>query len=370
MTDNKARAPVSLNVQQPFYQDDEISLYELWSIIKKGQLLFFSVAAVALIIVGLYMVFATRVYESKIIFTPPHDRNILPLNVEAMLGASGPVRQLSAEGVYSLFLNNLSSYNIRMEFFRQNDLENYFRKDENATEAEMFEKYFDEKLAIVLPDKKQKSPQASLSFLVDDAALSAKWVNAFVSLVKERTVTDLVADIEFSIQTRIQHIKQEVTSKRKTAFDRRQDSISRLSEAVVVAESLNIVSRMDAGKQAGSSTGVAINTADIPLYMRGTKALNAEIQVLKKRVSDDPFIRELRSLEERLVELESISIDRRQLSPVTIDKLAVSPYKPKSPKLVLVLGIGLVVAVFLGLFAVFLVHAYRLSKQKNEVATQ
>ncbi len=360
---------MSLSTQQLPYQDDEISLYELWLVIKKGKLLFCSVAGVALIIVGLYMVFAPRVYESKIIFTPPYDRNVLALNAETMLGVTGPVRRLSTSSVYSLFLDDLSSHNLRMEFFRQNNLENYFRKNENATEAEIFDKYFDEKLTVVLPDKKQKSPQASLSLLVDDAVLSAKWANAFVALVKERTISDLVSDIEFSIKTRIQYIKQEVSSKRKTAFDRRQDSISRLSEAVVVAESLNIVSRLDTGGQAVSSAGVAINTADIPLYMRGSQALNAEIQALKKRVSDDPFIRDLRGLEERLVELESISIDRKQLSPVTIDKLALPPYKPKSPKLVLILAIGLVLAVFSGLFAVFLTHAYRLSKQKIGIAT-
>ena len=361
---------MSLNIQSPSYQDDEISLYELWLVVKKGKLLFCSVAGVVLIVMGLYMVFAPRAYESKIIFMPPHDREVLALNAEAMLGITGPVRQLSTSSVYNLFLEDLSSYNLRMEFFRQNDLESYFRKDGNATEAEIFEEYFDGKLTVVLPDKKQKTPQASLSLLVDDAVLSAKWANAFVALVKERTMSDLVIDIGFSIKTRIQYIKQEISSKRKAAFDRRQDSISRLSEAVVVAKSLNIISRLDdTGGQAVSSAGVAINTADIPLYMRGTQALNAEIQVLKKRVSDDPFIRDLRGLEERLVELESISIDREQLSPVTLDKLALPPYEPKSPKLVLVLAIGLVLAVFSGLFGVFLTHAYRLSKQKVEVTT-
>lgn len=363
MTDNKTRAPVSLNVLQP-YPDDELSLYELWAVLKAGKKLFFVTACCVLLVVALYVLLAPRVYESTVYLMPPNSRDVQPLNVEIMAGVDGPVRQYSPQDVYKVFLDNLSSHRLRMEFFRQQSLEAYFRKSDEPTEAEIFEKDFNEKLVVTLPDKKKESEQGIITFEMDDPERLAEWLNGFVSLVEQRTLDDLAADIAFSLQTRIEYLKRDIAGKRQKAFDRRQDQILRLTEAAQVARDLNIVDRMDLGLESPTASGFAINTADIPLYMRGSKALEAEIEVLKKRESDDPFIGGLRDLEEKLVELQQLSLDKSRLSVVKVDKSALVPYEVKSPKVLLIGAIGIVLAGVLGVMVVFLAHGFLTSKKK------
>ena len=63
-----------------------------------------------------------------------------------------------------------------------------------------------------------------------------------------------------------------------------------------------------------------ISKSSTPLYYRGYRALNAEINILKNRKSDDPFISGLRDLQEKLVLLTSIKIETEGQHAVTVDQ--------------------------------------------------
>ena len=63
-----------------------------------------------------------------------------------------------------------------------------------------------------------------------------------------------------------------------------------------------------------------ISKSSTPLYYRGYRALNAEINILKNRKSDDPFISGLRDLQEKLALLTSIKIETEGQHAVTVDQ--------------------------------------------------
>ena len=98
-----------------------------------------------------------------------------------------------------------------------------------------------------------------------------------------------------------------------------------------------------------------ISTSNTPLYYRGFKALDAEIEFLKNRVSDDPFIGGLRDLQEKLALLRSIKIEAEGLHAVTVDQAAYPPKNRIKPDRRLIVSLGTVVGLFLGIFLVFFV---------------
>jgi len=101
----------------------------------------------------------------------------------------------------------------------------------------------------------------------------------------------------------------------------------------------------------------------VPLYMRGSGALETEIAVLESRKSDEPFINGYRDLQERLAFLDAISIDVASLSAFTMDDPARIPYGAEKPnkKSIIVLGIvgGIAFGIVLALVAEFLFGSKR-----------
>jgi chain length determinant protein (polysaccharide antigen chain regulator) len=98
---------------------------------------------------------------------------------------------------------------------------------------------------------------------------------------------------------------------------------------------------------------LVVNTAEVPPYMRGTKALEVEISVLETRKSDEPFIEGFRDLQERRAFLEGLSIDVDALSAVTVDAVAKPPYQAEKPRKLLLIFIAATLGLMIGMFLVF-----------------
>ncbi len=102
-----------------------------------------------------------------------------------------------------------------------------------------------------------------------------------------------------------------------------------------------------------------------PLYYRGYRALNAEINILKNRKSDDPFISGLRDLQEKLALLHSIKIEAEGMYAVTVDQAVYPPKNRIKPNRRLIVSLGTVVGLFLGIFLVFFVSFVQKQKETH-----
>ena len=96
---------------------------------------------------------------------------------------------------------------------------------------------------------------------------------------------------------------------RNTARKMREDEVVRLREALTIARKLEITEpRTDYQNVVNIDTTSRSISADrggsMPLYTLGTRWLEAEINTLESRDSDDHDTREIRELEQRLAELE------------------------------------------------------------------
>lgn len=68
------------------------------------------------------------------------------------------------------------------------------------------------------------------------------------------------------------------------------------------------------------------------MYMRGAKAIRAELTVLEQRKNDAPFIGELCRLENQMAFLRGVDVNPGNVSVFTLDSIAEVPQTPIKPK--------------------------------------
>ncbi|MEM7293102.1 MAG: hypothetical protein AAF420_06875 [Pseudomonadota bacterium] len=310
----------------------------------------------------LYLLFAAKVYRAEAFFLPPLLKDIRSLNIEQVSGRVTNFQKHSEASVYREFLTQLQSRDARWSFF----IENQNRIMEAAgtnlgNRYKTFGKYFDKKLVLDIPDELEPS-LIKLTYDSTDRDETREILTTFIEFVFKSTVQDLIANVEIEKSTRLQRIREEIESKRKLASVRRDDRLTVLKEALDIARHLGIVERisvedrLEFNIRRQQSSGVSSNTVDVPPYHRGSRALEAEIAVLENRESNDPFIPNLRELEEELIALNGITLNSEDVSPARIDLAAELVDAPVKPRGVIVLPLGIVSALFVVFVYLWLQH--------------
>ena len=359
--------PASVYIAPGVSQADEISLVDLLRVIarRKRTILFSFLVVVSLALV--YGLFAESVYRAKAHLLPPHQENIqgLLINYAALEGLG--IERYTPDLVYAIFLRNLNSRGLRREFFDTRHLADHYvsrqEADADLDINKIFETRFSENLQVLVDKQDPSFVVASLAF--SDPELSAQWLNQFVEFANERTTYQLSSDVNVAIQGEIERVQYELDRKRKSAMRSKQDMIIMLKEELRIAKVLGIE---DTGYFPGTSGNkraeITVNTAKLPPYVRGRKALEAEIAVLESRKSEEPFIKGLRDLQESLALLESISINPDTVSATTVDASASTPYRAEKPRRALIMIVAIILGLMGGIFMAFI--AEFLSKFRQE----
>ena len=93
---------------------------------------------------------------------------------------------------------------------------------------------------------------------------------------------------------------------------------------------------------------------------------NRQIESLLSRKSDDPFIGSLRDKELELIQLEGIHIDPEPVSVMQVQKTAFPSFSPIKPKRKLIVVLGAVLGLMLGIFGAFFLNFLENQKQYEE----
>lgn len=327
--------------------DDEIDLRELFSSLWAERLRILIVTLLVTAAAAAYAFLSTPIYEAKSSLLPPRQSDIAGYNVGRSI-ANLP--DFKVEDVYGIFTRNLTSEALRRGFFRDVYLPS-LSESERTTPQDMLWKRFNEKtLNASAPGKKERPEYFEVHVKHKNPELAAKWANLFVERAAEQTRNNMQQNVLLEIDTRAQEIERRIAVLRETAMQRRQDRIVHLKEALTVADTVGVnVPQVTTGRT--SSDGELSSFVDGSLmYMRGAKAIRAELQTLESRKSDDPFIAELRDLQTRLAFLKGIDVNPDNVSVLTIDSAAEVPETPIKPNKVLILVVGVVLGSILGLF--------------------
>ncbi len=358
---------------QPF-EDDTIDLYELWITLWSKKWLVIGVTVIVALGSVVYALLQPPVFKAEALLLPPDEKKFKSLNV-GVRGLQG-VQGITSGGVFAEFNKNLRSRILQKKFIQEFGLMELLapeRTPETRNEdiykgfAKMFKietekitsisiklhdpevaaqwvndyvKFMDKETISKLIEKIQNSIANQIRDI--DYTISSKREMAHIRRtdqitgientiaakrkgVKQRRL-DQITGIENTIAAKRELVKQRrldqitgientIAAKREGAKQRRLDQILRFKEAILIADSLGIKKREDATSFIKSAQmNLDIITSTNPLYYAGSKELQAEINTLEQRISDDPFISGLRDLQEELARLNAIKSDDPTIS--------------------------------------------------------
>jgi len=95
---------------------------------------------------------------------------------------------------------------------------------------------------------------------------------------------------------------------------------------------------------------------------------NAKIEALKTRKDLKPFIPEIRVIQKQLALLEGITFDPNKIRSVIVDQAAYPPKSPIKPQRKKIVVVGLALGLILGIFTAFLMNFVRNMWQKEKEA--
>ncbi len=335
----------------------EINLLDLWRVIVARKSLILISLLVAIVLGMAYAFLAQPYYRTETFLLPPRPQDIRELtNVTEILG----MEQYTPDRVYQVVLQNLNSRNLRRKFFDIQNLSRQYLDGKSHGENDI-DRVFDEKFNdnMRLRRHNQNAASAVVSFGGADPEWTAQRLNQFIVFINQFTVGQLVDDVHSAVEAEIKKVRYQLDSKLKLAVQRRHDEILQLQEALRIARALGIhESRSFAVPAGNNEVSIKVNTALGPLYMRGTKALEAQIAVLESRKSDEPFVDGLSELKQKRTFLENLSVDRGNLSAVTVDSAAKIPYRVERPRKKLIVILAAVLGLLVG-FLLLLVAEIR-----------
>ena len=343
------KSPAQMTNQQQVYED-EINLVDIVRLLLRRKKIIFGIT-VLVVCIGLIYAFASkRVYEVETILLPPSYEDIQPLNV-------GGGNHADSNSVFEVFISNANSRQLRKKFFDEyklleslsnkpiqvlmsKDINNIFESFSNALKVKR--------------DIKEKSIRISLEG-IDEEKLGDR-LDSFVIKVNEKTKNQLVRDIESDLNSKIKSLNINILSKRSIYKKRRNDELGRLQEALQTAKNLGIRDYNNVSSLSSKNNNLSIYMQNKKIYMQGTRVLQAEIEALKNRKSDDIYIKGLRNLQESLIQLKAIKIDKDKIRTVLIDKRAVVNIELIRPGKKLVLILSIILGGILGVVTAFIME--------------
>jgi chain length determinant protein (polysaccharide antigen chain regulator) len=336
------------NVQR----DNEVDLIALLIDLWAQKLLIIGVAALVAILAFAYAHFSivTPMYEAKIYLLPPTQNAISGFN-SGRSQDDHILKPLTTKGVFTAFTKTLESESLHQKFFNEVYLPSLPEAPSKTSLDQLYREFSNR---LLISSDKGIPKRYTVAFQGPDLERATMWVKAYAERANEAAKLELISNVERDASIQADDVEEKIRVLRKVALLAREDRISRLSEAFHISESIGLTS-----PQLPSNALITIaGASDDPLaYLRGSKALAAEIKILKARDSDDAFIPGLRELQAKHKFLRGLTVDSGSVAVSRQDGSVEAPNAPmKTKKKVIVLGgilVGLALGIFIALARVF-----------------
>lgn len=347
---------------------DEIDLRSLLLILWTSHLLIITTTLVVITAAAAYAFLSTPVYQTQAQTLPPPASGLESYNTAHQM--SGPavegvsyrtritdaIPPLSPDEAYQLFLRHASSVSLRQAFFEDHYLPYASDSPTEAEQSRLWRRFNDE-FTITLPRRPEDNNLMRMTLEGKSPALIAEWLNTYLAMAIRKTQTEFAENLSSAVNQRRTSLEDQAATLRAGQRKEREHEIARLEEALALAESIGLEQPPATGNLITSYSGETT-------YMRGAEALRSELELLRNRQSDDPFIEELPAIFKRLELLDNINLSPQSIMVATIDEAARIPQQPVKPRKALILALGLVLGGMLGVFIALLRHMF-----KSEPAT-
>lgn len=315
--------------------DDEIDLFDLFETIWDKKYLISVVVFLCLLLASVYIAFGPRVYETQAIVLAPEKKSLIELSAPG-------VAPVSPDFVFNIFLANVMSPDVHLKVVGEDALKTHFYVNETVSDMDVMKVVKDD-FHVALPEEPKKKllvenlKAASISFQADPDEISYAFLERVIvyseAAAKAEARGSILADLtrnitnkkrqyelkndalDKEIESEIERLLEsdrlasaELTKQiefvQKKALRDRNDRITRLEELLAVSKRLGITTPvMPFDYQRVSSSADAridIASQEPGGYWLGEKILSAEIESLRSREDDSPFIAELTELRKKL----------------------------------------------------------------------
>lgn len=338
-------------------QEDEIDLFELVASLWYRKWVIVGVTSIVIVLAIVYLVITPNVYEAKVIISETQPVNVTQLNVgEEQLGQYS--QSVTSSSAFTLFQKNLQSRSLAMVYFKDHVEPVYRRNGSNASANGLLDNIFLKSISITNPGK--KSIYLSVAHRYRDPALAAEWLNGYLRYIEQKTKEELIESAEHNKTLAVKEYEKEIKSLRTVYSHRLQDKIILLEEAYNIAKKLNLQSPVVSNL---SEKVLSSSLDESLLYMRGYEVLGAEIDSLKSRELLDPFVSDIRPIQEKISYLDSVEYKLSELDVVNVDAWASEPERSIKPKKALVLVLAGLLGGMLGIFVSLILWV--ISKRKR-----
>lgn len=322
---------------------NETDLYELLTALWAQKLLIISVALIAALAAATYAFLTTPVYETRVYVQPPTLNGIAEFNYGRTSEAG--LTPFTIKDVYEVFTRNLQSESLRRTFFKEVYLPALTESERSGSQDMLYGKFL-RTLTIGVPSKEQPD-RYSVNVEGEDPVQVTDWVKSFVARAGSAAEKEMISNTTREAEVRARNLGQQISTLQETESRIRQDSITRLREALKIAEAIGLENPPLI--TSNLSQEVSANMDGPLTYMRGSKALKAEIQNLEIRQSDDPFIGKLRALQIKQSFYKDLQVSPESVSVYRQDGPIERPDSPVKPKKTLIILLGFVLGGVLGL---------------------
>lgn len=303
--------------------------------------------AAFLLLAMLALALSTPRYEVQAYLDKPFSNDLTELNT-GRTGTTG-LGLYTPEQVYEYFIRRLVSDEAKQRFFEETYLPAQEQPPETrAARQALFDGMRRHTLNVSPPPPKGR-PLYSVRVEAPAGDKAAAWLQAFLDQVAQDATRALVTDAQDAIALQVRNTERDLEERLQTTFQTRQDRQAQLAEALQVAQAVGIREPQMTSAQPPRLDGVSAFIDGSRLYARGTKSLQAELDVLKNRKDDAPFVDGLRSVQAQLRLLKEFKPEQRKFRIFHVDGAIIAPEKPVSPKKLLYLAAGLLLGLTLGM---------------------
>lgn len=307
---------------------DEIDLIELFEILWNGKWLIIATTGLASVITLIGLLIFPGSYEQKMTFRPLSVQQMnayAPLNNvpnisppiyagEILIGYTGVI---TSEGLMEAFIGEFESGRSLQAAIAETDP--VFATFEGSPQ-EKSESLIQASLSFGLEYQKN-SDTVTLIARTRDPLLSRAIIQRFIEISAANirrdnlvSVANLGKSIETSLNYEIEELQRQMENDRLVYFDELSTHTNKLAEQAKIARALGLANPMTTTNISTSvTTGGAANnnkTDSGELFMRGYKALEAELRVMKDR-DDDAWQLHIANFAQKKSELRKLESDKR-----------------------------------------------------------
>ena len=345
------------NDLERFKQEREFDIFDLTEGVWRQRWLVLIVAAVITAIFAIYAIAVTPVYQAELNLKPPLESDINRLNFGRAEG-KGLLVPITTKLVNDIYVRNLQSDALRQLFYKQVYLPSLFENVGGKSQAGLYARFNGQFLVGV----NQSEQSAKVTVLAEDPKQAADWAVRYAELASEQSKKELVERVASDFKVEADNLQQSINSARVSAKVERNDRIAQLTEALRISKSIGLEKPPIIANSLSTEVSAGMNGS--LMYMRGSKALESEIQNLQMRASDDPFVTNLREREEQVAVYRSSKVDLDQFSVYRQDGVVEMPERPIKPRKALLIVVGIFVGLFLGVFIALVREAWRVRQAR------